>query len=152
MGLLKDFDKIEKCIGEIDATKAEAYFPQDEENIKGEIQRTVGFSELNRQVQVQLRTWLADAGEEVLANWRAEKGVDDVDTLSLEERMGLLNHYMNRLPRARRHCLTAVEGFARVLPDGDLLTCRARQSLGLIMAANDEREEALVHLQAGFRG
>eukprot|EP00054_Salpingoeca_dolichothecata_P010917 m.60651 g.60651 ORF g.60651 m.60651 type:complete len:523 (-) comp19207_c0_seq2:70-1638(-) len=82
--LLHNFDSILQQLSRIDAERAEAFNPHDQEMIFEAVRQSIGFSSLNNQVKDQLRQWLLDTGLALVAQAETalQEKIDDSEEKS----------------------------------------------------------------------
>lgn len=71
LALLDSYEEVQTALSQVDVSRCRAFFPQDQEMIHGEIQRTVGFTRMNEMIQTRITEWLLTTMKEQVVNHEA---------------------------------------------------------------------------------
>lgn len=81
--LVNSFETVQTALSTIDLTESDAVHQSDQEKIHNEVQRTIGFTQLNELIQTRLMQWLVDTTKAHLQSMKvAEQQADAIEPAS----------------------------------------------------------------------
>ena len=137
MALEKNFAAVVSKLLSVDVSKAQAFNPSDEANIKKAVEATAGFDKVNQQVIKVLREWMFQVSLNVFAGT-----LPDIRALQkFGTNVARLLHELGMLQEAKVVYENVVKDKRRVMGDEDLFALLAMSNLGLVRSEIGEQQE-----------
>ena len=140
LALTTDFASIAKSLSAVDARKAKAFLPDDENMIRTAVANGCGFEELNKTVISKLREWLAESCRRAIEKLPpAERG-----SSALLSSFARMLYEQGKLNEAEGLMREGLEAMRKACKDEDSRVLMSTATLGQLLESKGEWDEAEV--------